>query len=235
MTPLPSMVRTTQVVPIVYGASIAASMRVSLRHSGSQTTDRFAETLRAGGDTRIARSREPYERTGWRNRLGKPDATDTPVGSDEIEFGLATWRDWARDGWSRWPADLPAANFRHRIRRYRLFELPGVRIHHLASRLPRMAARRIANGRQAHDPVRPAIDRSHVNPGTFGYRQYRAGRTVAMQTGVGTAFGDGPADDSRCWIAGLDHIWKHAAACPDKRTVATPCTTRPFPSISCER
>jgi len=206
-------------VPLVYGAHIAASVQVSLCHSGPQTPDRFAVTLHAGGHTRIARNRKPCARTGWRNHLGGPDACVAPVDPDGTYLGSATRRAWARDWWIGWSADVPAANFGTPIRRHRSLRVPGVRIHH--------------NDWQASDPVYPAMDLLHVSPETCGYRHHHAGRAVARQTSVGggAAFHDGSGDDSRSWIAGLDRIRKRASVCPDTRAVAT----HPFPSIPYRR
>ncbi len=56
---------------------------------------------------------------------------------------------------------------------------PGVRVDGLASEVLRMAAARVADGREARYPVRPVASRTHVGPEHSGHGHHRAGWTCA--------------------------------------------------------
>ncbi len=72
-----------------------------------------------------------------------------------IGFGSATRQLRARDEWTGWSADARAADIRRVIRNHRFLLLPGVRVHGLAPEIPRMAAPRVADDREARHSVRP--------------------------------------------------------------------------------
>ena len=100
-----------------------------------------------------------------------------------IGFGAATWQLRARDEWIGWSADARRDNIGRVICNHRFLLLPGVRVHGLASRVLRMAARRVADDWESKYSLRPVLAYTHVGRQHSGHCYDCAGWTVAGRTG----------------------------------------------------
>jgi len=131
-------------------------------------------------------------------------------------FGSATWQLRARDEWIGWSADARAASIGRVVRNHRYLPLPGVRVHGLASGIPRMAADTVADDWEARYSVRPVAACTHVGPEHDGYCHHRAGWTVA-----GRAGGRGN-EAGTVRVLALEDGWRKALCRVQRRPVGAP-------------
>ncbi len=94
----------------------------------------------------LGRARPPGARV---RQWIRPERHGVPGGTG---FGSAAWRLAARDAWTGWTPGARAASTGRVVRSHRFLPLPGVRAYGLAPEVLRMAAARVADGREARYP-----------------------------------------------------------------------------------
>ena len=94
----------------------------------------------------LGRARPPGARV---RQWIRPERHGVPGGTG---FGSAAWRPAARDAWTGWTPGARAASTGRVVRSHRFLPLPGVRAYGLAPEVLRMAAARVADGREARYP-----------------------------------------------------------------------------------
>ncbi len=158
----------------------------------------------------LGRARPPGARV---RQWIRPERHGVPGGTG---FGSAAWRLAARDAWTGWPPGARAASTGRVVRSHRFLPLPGVRVYGLAPEVLRMAAARVADGREARypgpsrgvlHPRRPGALR--IPPSPRGLDRRRARRRAQGRGRHGARPGAGEG-------------WRGAPRQAERRPVGTP-------------
>lgn len=137
-----------------------------------------------------------------------------------IGFCAASWHQKARDDFIGWSADARAGNLSKMVNNHRFLLLPGVRVHGLASRVLRLATKRVATDWEAAYKVRPVMAYTYVGPDHAGTCYRAAGWKCCSHPTSGQPPGSGAAALPRAvWMKPLAADWRAVLCAEPARNI----------------